>query len=268
MNSFEDDYNNYFSDDDDHEKTPIYKGTLSSIFKKNKKFAIRELRLDNINKMTPAAVTPVINPVDVAAAAAEVETNNLFNSKLTWLVGTPPIKSNQEPKLCTDDYPDLSLCTVYTKKKIVVDKSNKPCPKIKDGYHCTKENCDYQHPEKKEVQEIVSNMRSLKKRVVKDVLKVIDEKVERTKPVVKKSESTGGHQQQHEKTKFCKYLANCKSKSKCRYAHSQDELKINECQYAGRCKLAKRKSDGEGYEGKCSFIHPFETRDMYFIRHQ
>ena len=172
--------------------------------------------------------------------------------------------AKNQPQLSVDDYPDLSLCTVYTTKKTVIDKSSKPCPKIKDGYHCTKGKCDYQHPEKKEAQEIVSNMRSLKKRVVKDVLKVIDEKVEKIKPV-KKTETSSI---QHEKTKFCKYLSNCKSKSKCRYAHFQDELKINECQYGGRCKLVKRKSEGSGYEGKCSFIHPFETRDMYFIRHQ
>lgn len=259
--NFEDDYyNNYFSDNEPDD-TPVYKGTLSSIFKKNKRYAIRELKLENMTVTTP---TVVPTPEDIAAAVAQVETNNLFNSKLTWLVGTTtaPIKIDQE--LSMDDYPDLSLSSVYTKKKSTVDKSSKPCPKIKDGYHCVKEKCEYQHPEKKEVQEIVSNMRSLKKRVVKDVLKVIDEKAEK-KPT-KKPENF--QQQQHEKTKFCKYLANCKSKSKCRYAHSQDELKINECQYAGRCKLVKRKSEGEGYEGKCSFIHPFETRDMYFIRHQ
>lgn len=286
----------HFDDDYENDSVPIHKGSLSSIFERNRRNASKKLLpKTSVSFLTlsslSSSVVPVaaVSPADVVVATPLVkeqemsEENVKFNSKLTWLTTTPSIISEASKTSLstefTDDFPDLSrsILLVHGKKKSEKDY-NTLCPKIKDGYHCTKEEkCLYQHPEKKEVAEIVSTMRSLKKRVVKDVLKIINEDAagERKKMTPTKSSGTKSrtrkpqHQQSQDKTKFCKFLTDCKYKSKCNYAHTKEELKINDCQFGGRCKMATKKSDGSGeYEGKCSFIHPLETRDMYFIRHK
>ena len=289
MLNFTDDF------DDEDNYAPIHKGSLSSIFEKNRRQAIKKLHAisflpsSSSSSSSSSSVPPPQAPV---MKEKEISEENLqFNSKLTWLTTTPSIISETSKTSLssefTDDFPDLSrsVLLVHGKKKSEKDY-NTLCPKIKDGYHCTKEEkekkCLYQHPAKKEVKEIVSTMRSLKKRVVKDVLKIINEdaagekkKMTSTPPMKAGSNNNKSrtrkpqHQQPQDKTKFCKFLTDCKYKSKCNYAHTKDELKINDCQFGGRCKMATKKSDGSGeYEGKCSFIHPLETRDMYFIRHK
>jgi len=283
-----DDENNY---DDEDNYVPVHKGSLSSIFEKNRRQAMKKLypiSFLSLSSSSSSSAVPTPPPAPVVKEKEISEENLQFNSKLTWLTTTPSIIS-ESSKISlssefTDDFPDLSrsVLLVHHKPK-QIKKSEILCPKIKDGYHCTKEEkekkCLYQHPEKKEVDEIVSTMRSLKKRVVKDVLKIINEDAAGEKKKMTPTKSSGNnnksrtrkpqHQQSQDKTKFCKFLLDCKYKSKCNYAHTKEELKINDCQFGGRCKMATKKSDDSGeYEGKCSFIHPLETRDMYFIRHK
>jgi len=290
----------HFDDDYENDSVPIHKGSLSSIFERNRRNATKKLlprtsvSFLTLSSLSSSAPVPAVSPANVVVATPLVkeqeetnEENLQFNSKLTWLKSTPSITEKTSDSLSSEfltDFPDLSrsVLLVHGKKKSEKDY-NTLCPKIKDGYHCTKEEkekkCAYQHPEKKEVEEIVSTMRSLKKRVVKDVLKIINEDTAGEKKKMTPTKSSGNnnksktrkpqHQQSQDKTKFCKFLTDCKYKSKCNYAHTKEELKINDCQFGGRCKMATKKSDGSGeYEGKCSFIHPLETRDMYFIRHK
>ena len=296
MLNFDDDYDN---DEDNY--VPIHKGSLSSIFEKNRRQAVKKLHprasvsfLSLSSLSSSASSAPPPPPAPVVKEKEISEENLQFNSKLTWLATTPSIISEASKTSLSsefiDDFPDLSRSVLLVHNKPNQKKKTETlCPKIKDGYHCTKEEkekkCLYQHPEKKEVEEIVSTMRSLKKRVVKDVLKIINDdaatggekkKMTSTPPMKAGSGSNNKsrpkkpqHQQSQDKTKFCKFLTDCKYKSKCNYAHTKDELKINDCQFGGRCKMVTKKSDGSGeYEGKCSFIHPLETRDMYFIRHK
>ena len=264
-------FNLDFNDDYsiNNEDVPIHKGTLSSIFKRNQRYVMREIKLneDKSSVVVASSKEPTFEEKETK------EANVLFNSKLKWLT------SKSDDGITTDvlfgyenEYPTLS------------QSNNKHlCPKIKDGYKCTKAKCSYDHPQVEEVKQIVSNMRSLKKRVVKDVLKLIKHEdknssssspsssVTSVKIQVKPSNKAATNSTHSApvsslqgKTKLCKFLNSCKFKSNCRYAHSNEELKINDCQYGNRCKLVK-KTDGV-LVGKCAFIHPQETRDMYFIR--
>jgi hypothetical protein len=132
------------------------------------------------------------------------------------------------------------MLSIHIIKKKQQKKDDFICPKIRDGYNCSKTKCSESHPDKNEVKKIVSDMRSLKKRVVKNILDIIKDPA---KPVLN--------------VKLCKFLNNCKYKNKCNYAHSNDELVINECHFGNSCKMNK---------GTCLFLHPNETRDMFFTR--
>ena len=246
MLNFDDEY--YNGDDD----SKIYNGTLSSIFNKNKRAFIRDL--DNKNRSSS-----IFNEDIPLPAAPPSEDELLFNSKLTWLCTDD--YDNVSTFIPTDNYADINdfpmLSIHITKKNQQQKKDDFICPKIRDGYNCTRKKCSETHPDKNEVKKIVSDMRSLKKRVVKNVLDIIKEPIPTT---TTKSVS---------KIKLCKFLNNCKYKNKCKFAHSNDELVINNCRFDNSCKLI-RFDDGKytnnSNKGTCLFLHPHESRDMFFTR--
>ena len=240
--------------------------TLSSIFKKNQRIKVRELKL---HEDAPAVAVVTHIPL-LEKPIEEVE----FNSKLSWL--QPTTSSAEAPGLLSldfqNDYPVLSV----SNNKIIT----KMCPKINDGFKCSRVNCYYQHPPTEEVQKIVSDMRSLKKRVVKDVLKVIDtttsEKRENKESSHPSSRGNNKPQQQNNNnhratTRMCKFLDKCKFKdTTCSYSHSVEELNIKSCQFGSKCKLVSKNPEGQfintNIKKKCGFIHPNESKDMYLTR--
>jgi hypothetical protein len=267
--SFDDDYDSHFVDD-----VQTHKGTLASIFKKNQRYAMREIKLNpKTEEKTEVAEQPLVKDEE------EIQ----FNSKLTWL--TIPVDQKKEDltPLFKNEYPSLSLV-------------NTTCPKIRDGFKCSKSQCRFDHPETEDVQKIVSTMRSLKKRVVKDVLKLIttDSEENHTPKVVvapkhREPKSRGKDVKKYDgkkpdenkqdvkpksksrdnkdKVKLCKFLQGCKFKATCKFAHAEDELVLNDCQFGSRCRFVKN-VDGTyvNNNGKCLFLHPKETKVMYVNR--
>jgi hypothetical protein len=130
-------------------------------------------------------------------------------------------------------------------------------------------------------------MRSLKKRVVKDVLKLItpdddeDEKKtvspsvpkprenkSRGPPVKKQDVKPKSHSREtKDKVKLCKFMQGCKFKSTCKFAHAENELVLSDCQFGSRCRFVKH-VDGNyvNNNGKCLFLHPKETKTMFMNR--
>ena len=284
---------NYNNNDDNDDDVKIYPGTLSSIFKKNQKYTLRELNQKKKEKLAEELPAVVVVPVDVQEGI-------VLNSKLRWLNSGIKKMDDQLSITFKNDFPVLDHFTkkVVSFKEEIIEvkiqnveqsfqetenpegwtavnhkrKSQKVCPKIRDGHNCIKEKCSYEHPKEKEVKEIVSNMRSLKRRVVKDVLKIIT-----NSPSEEPQESSSSSisiqfkpkQSVQGKTKLCKFMDKCKYKNKCNYAHSESELILNECQFGSRCRLVKNGDDGYvNNNGKCSFLHPRETREMYFTRNK
>lgn len=261
--SFDDDYETHFTDD-----VQTHQGTLASIFKKNKRYAMREIKLNTKADEKPEVIE---EPVVVKG-----EDELQFNSKLTWLTAPADEKKEDLTALFKNEYPSLSLV-------------NTTCPKIRDGFKCSKPQCRFDHPEVEDVQKIVSDMRSLKKRVVKDVLKVIETnddnnshrvplkerdnksrgKEVRKKETVKKEDMKpkSKSRDNKDKVKLCKFLQGCKFKSTCKFAHAEDELVLSDCQFGNRCRFVKQ-VDGSyvNNNGKCLFLHPRETKVMYVNR--
>lgn len=216
---------------------------LSTIFKKHQRIGrIRELKL---NKEETVATSSV-----VAVASIPTEEDTVFNSKLCWLHNTPAMSmtSVAPVPIPTLDFPELSA----TNNRIIT----KMCPKVTNGFKCTSVNCHYQHPPVEETKKIVSDMRSLKKRVVQDVLKVID--------------TSGKPMNTNGKSKMCKFQEKCKFKATCSYAHSTNE--VNPCQFGIKCKLIRMEgniiTNNTTMKKKCGFIHPKESKEMYLIRHK
>jgi len=220
--------------------------SLSTIFKKHQRVGrVRELKLNNEKKEEVVAVSAVSIPT---------EEDTVFNSKLCWLNNTPAMSTaSPSPVVAipTLDFPELSA----TNNRIIT----KMCPKVNNGFKCHNVNCNYQHPPVEETKKIVSDMRSLKKRVVKDVLKVMD-----TPP--------SAVRQTNGKSRLCKFQEKCKFKATCTYAHSTDEIAVNPCQFGTRCKLIKNEgnnvTNNVAMKKKCGFIHPKESKEMYLTRHK
>jgi len=279
FDSFDDDYESHFAND-----VQTHKGTLASIFKKNQRYAMREIKLNTKtdDKTIEVAEEPVVKG----------EEELQLNSKLTWLATPTEEKKEDLTTSFKNEYPSLSLV-------------NTTCPKIRDGFKCVRSQCRFEHPNTEDVQKIVSTMRSLKKRVVKDVLKLIttdaDDEKKNDSPVVvvprpqmkeRDNKSRGKdvkkpdvkrQQQQDEKpkpkskepksrdnkdkVKLCKFLQGCKFKSTCKFAHTEDELVLGDCQFGSRCRFVKN-VDGNyvNNNGKCLFLHPRESKVMYVNR--
>jgi len=222
--------------------------SLSSIFKKHQRVGrVRELKLNNDKKEEEEAVIPI--------AISTTEEDTVFNSKLCWLNNTPAMMTTAtDVAIPTLDFPELSA----SNNRIIT----KMCPKVNNGFKCHNVNCNYQHPPVEETKKIVSDMRSLKKRVVKDVLKVMD-----TPPT-----STSAGKQSNGKSKLCKFQDKCKFKATCTYAHSKDEITVNPCQFGAKCKLIKNEGNivvnNVAMKKKCGFIHPKESKEMYLTRHK
>jgi hypothetical protein len=230
-----------FNDDDDD--VIIHKGTLSSIFRRNQRHFVLRDRLSKLNATT-ATAAPVKEEKDSQINNDDV----ILKSKLSWLTHNDADSRKERLSAAfTNDYPVLS--------------AKKPCPKIRDGFKCSKIDCQFYHPENDEIKKIVSDMKSLKKRVVKDVLTIIhhDDSSSKTK--------------KETKSKMCKFLEKCKFKTTtCKYAHSEEELIIGPCQFAAKCRFVKF-SDKDGKYcnhngGKCLFLHPRETKSMFMVRNQ
>jgi hypothetical protein len=128
------------------------------------------------------------------------------------------------------------------------------CPKVINGFKCSDKECKYQHPPEEETKKIVSDMRQLKKRVVKDVLKVIEE------------DSTN-----KSRSRLCKFQEKCKFKdTTCKFIHTVD---VAPCQFGAKCKMIvvdKDKGIGNNpkMKKKCGYLHPNESKDMYLTRHK
>lgn len=261
--SFDDDYDSHFIDD-----VQTHKGTLASIFKKNQRYVMREIKL---NAKTEEKTTEVVEE-PVVKCEEELQ----FNSKLTWLATASDETKEDLTVSFINEYPSLSLV-------------NTTCPKVRDGFKCSKLQCRFDHPETEDVQKIVSNMRSLKKRVVKDVLKLItpDDDVEQKMPPAisppppprenNKSRGNGVKKQDvkpkshsretKDKVKLCKFMQGCKFKSTCKFAHSENELVLSDCQFGGRCRFVKHVNGTYvNNNGKCLFLHPKETKTMFMNR--
>jgi hypothetical protein len=264
--SFDNDYDSHFIDD-----VQTHQGTLASIFKKNQRYVMREIKL---NAKTEEKTTEV---VDEPVVKCEEELQ--FNSKLTWLA-TPSDDTKEDLTVSfINEYPSLSLVKT-------------PCPKVRDGFKCSKLQCRFDHPETEDVQKIVSNMRSLKKRVVKDVLKLItpddneEEDDKMATPTIpppprdnnnNNNKSRGAKKQDvkpkshsreiKDKVKLCKFMQGCKFKSTCKFAHTENELVLSDCQFGSRCRFVKH-VDGNyvNNNGKCLFLHPKETKTMFMNR--
>ena len=247
-------------DDDDGPRR-----TLSSIFKKNQRIKVRELKLSGSEDSQTVALAPLKtmeNPL----------TETSFNTKLSWLKAEESSKEPEKTQILSlnfqNDYPVLSSAN----NKIIT----KMCPKIKDGFKCSRTNCNYQHPQVEEVKKIVSDMRSLKKRVIKDVLKVIDTPDKKKKKsithVTKPSfVEEGRRDDNNRQMKICRFQEKCKFKETCSYAHSLEELNLKNCQYGSKCKLVSRNADNGQFintnsKKKCGFIHPNESKDMFVAR--
>ena len=217
--------------------------SLLTIFKKHQRIGrVRELKLNNEKK----------EEVVSAVTVAPTEENTVFNSKLCWLNNTPAMTTASPSSVVTLDFPELSAIN----NRIIT----KMCPKVNNGFKCHNVNCNYQHPPAEETKKIVSDMRSLKKRVVKDVLKVMD-----TPPPSAVRQTNG-------KSRLCKFQEKCKFKATCTYAHSTDEITVNPCQFGTRCKLIKNEgntvTNNVAMKKKCGFIHPKESKEMYLTRHK
>lgn len=257
------DFDDQIVDDYDDARQNQPRRTLSSIFKKNQRIKVRELKLHE-----DAPAVPVVTHIPLLEKPIEeVE----FNSKLSWLQPTTSAAEVPPGLLSLDfqnDYPVLSV----SNNKIIT----KMCPKINDGFKCSRVNCYYQHPPTEEVQKIVSDMRSLKKRVVKDVLKVIDtttDKKESARPSSHDNNKPRQSLPQNNRTttRMCKFLDECKFKdTTCSYSHSVEELNIKSCQFGSKCKLVSKNPEGQfintNIKKKCGFIHPNESKDMYLTR--
>lgn len=225
--------------------------SLSSIFKKHQRIGrVRELKL-NTEKKEEESATAMVAPI------VPKEDDIVFNSKLCWLSNTPTMATTaavvEKISIPDLDFPALSA----TNNRIIT----KMCPKVNNGFKCHSVNCNYQHPPVEETKKIVSDMRSLKKRVVKDVLKVMD-----TPPPTSAAKPTNG------KSRLCKFQEKCKFKATCTYAHSTDEIAVNPCQFGTRCKLIKNEgntvTNNVAMKKKCGFIHPKESKEMYLTRHK
>lgn len=220
--------------------------SLSSIFKKHQRVGrVRELKLNNDKKEEESVIA-------VGSVAIPTEEDTVFNSKLCWLNNTPAMTTTAtDVAIPTLDFPELSA----SNNRIIT----KMCPKVNNGFKCHSVNCNYQHPPVEETKKIVSDMRSLKKRVVKDVLKVMDT------PTIAAKPSNG-------KSKLCKFQDKCKFKATCTYAHSTDEIAVNPCQFGTKCKLIRMEGNtiinNVAMKKKCGFIHPKESKDMYLTRHK
>ena len=222
--------------------------SLSTIFKKHQRIGrVRELKLNTEKKEEVAVVAPIVPKED----------DIVFNSKLCWLSNTPPMATTatvvEQISVPDLDFPELSA----TNNRIIT----KMCPKVNNGFKCTSVNCNYQHPAVEETKKIVSDMRSLKKRVVKDVLKVMDS-----------SEKKGGPPPPPAKSKLCKFQDKCKFKATCTYSHSTAEISVNPCQFGTKCKLIKMEGNvvmnNPDMKKKCGYIHPKESKEMYLTRHK
>jgi hypothetical protein len=254
MLKLEDDYFGRFAREDDDlgldtncEQVPQTSSqSLSTIFKKHQRVGrVRELKLYNDKKEEVSAVT-------VASVIIPTEEDTVFNSKLCWLNNTPAMSmATPTVVIPTLDFPELSA----TNNRIIM----KMCPKVNNGFKCHNVNCNYQHPPVEETKKIVSDMRSLKKRVVKDVLKVMDT-------------PTSAVKQTNGKSKLCKFQDKCKFKATCSFAHSTNEITVNPCQFGVRCKLIKNEGNtvvnNITMKKKCGFIHPKESKEMYLTRHK
>lgn len=256
--NFDDDYESYFADE-----VQTHQGTLASIFKKNQRYVMREIKLN-----TKTEEKTDISEIPPVKCEEEIQ----FNSKLTWLAAPSLEKKEDLTSSFQDEYPSLSLV------------NNTTCPKIRDGFKCSKTHCQFAHPEIEDVQKIVSTMRSLKKRVVKDVLKVItpddEEKIKPSRGGEQHATKSRGREAKNQdvkpkskpremkdKSKLCKFMQGCKFKSTCKFAHTENELVLNDCQFGGRCRFVKN-VDGKymNNNGKCLFLHPRETKTMYISR--
>lgn len=63
------------------------------------------------------------------------------------------------------------------------------------------------------------------------------------------------HSFSNEKTKMCVHGKSCKRGKTCRFAHSKEELVCLPCNKGNACSRPG-----------CTFIHPDENRDEYFVR--
>ena len=230
---------------DDDDDVVVYEGTLSSVFRKTQRHFImreRHLKLTTENKEDMKVV--------VEENALPSEDDIVLKSKLTWLQPALDKKEEQFNATFTDDYPVLSM-----------DDGKRTCPKIRDGFKCTKIKCRFYHPENDEIKKIVTDMKSLKRRVVKDVLKIIDSE----RPENVKREAV-----KNSKSRICKFGQKCKFKTTtCSYAHSEGEMVIQDCQFNTKCRFVKF-SDGKYIHhngGKCLFLHPNETKAMFLVRY-
>jgi hypothetical protein len=242
-------------DEEEYYETPSTSSmTLSSIFKKHRK--IGQLRMASAEKQEALAAAAEEKKVAVAVNN-DIEETAVLNTKLCWLnqsVATAvPLT---EIAYDTMDFPVLSA----DNNKVIT----KMCPKVVNGFKCTdKGNCRYQHPPEEETKKIVSDMRQLKKRVVKDVLKVIEDG-----PV---AESKPPPRSNNNNIRLCKFQEKCKFKdTTCKYIHTVD---VAPCQFGVRCKLIvidgdKVVSNNPKMKKKCGYLHPDESKDMYQTRHK
>lgn len=237
--------------EEDEITKPILK-PLGAIFKRN----FRHLKVQNLDVSQP---TPprIEEKIEDKAIIGDIEDASVFNSKLCWLSNTPQPVPDHSFNLPDLDFPDLSA----ENNQLIT----KMCPKVNNGHLCSLKDCKYQHPPKKEVKKIVSDMRHLKKRIVSDVLDIIesDEK--------KSSSPSPKLLPQGVRNKPCKFQDKCKFKSTtCPYIHENTEP--GQCQFGAKCKLVVTDAgknvigNNSKMKKKCSFIHPNESKEVYLTR--
>ena len=223
--------------------------TLSSIFKKHKK--IGQLRMKEAEK-AQETLTAAVEEKKSIIINYDIEETATFNSKLCWLNQTPTIPTTTVDLLSYDNM-DFPLLSADNNKLIT-----KMCPKVVNGFKCSDKECKYQHPPEEETKKIVSDMRQLKKRVVKDVLKVIQD----DGATEDKSKS---------RSRLCKFQEKCKFKdTTCKFIHTVD---VASCQFGVKCKLIvigndKVVANNPRMKKKCGYLHTNESKDMYLTRHK
>lgn len=225
---------------------------LGAIFKRN----FRHLKVQNLELPSSTTTTPSLpqsSPKIEQDEVNDIEDLAVFNSKLCWLSNTPQPVSDASFALPADlDFPDLSA----ENNQLIT----KMCPKVNNGHLCSLKDCKYQHPPKREVKKIVSDMRHLKKRIINDVLNVIETDEKKKSPPPNPP-----------RNKPCKFQDKCKFKNTtCPYIH--DNTEPGQCQFGVKCKLVITDDDknvvgnNTKMKKKCTFIHPNESKEVYLTR--
>jgi hypothetical protein len=227
---------------------PILK-PLGAIFKRN----FRHLKVQNLDMSATATPLKIEEKVEDKAISSDNGDASVFNSKLCWLSNTPQAIPDPSFNLPDLDFPDLSA----ENNQLIT----KMCPKVNNGHLCSLKDCKYQHPPKKEVRKIVSDMRHLKKRIVSDVLDIIESDEKKSSPKLLPQA----------RNKPCKFQDKCKFKNTtCPYIH--DNTEPGQCQFGVKCKLVVTDSEknvvgnNTKMKKKCSFIHPNESKEVYLTR--